>query len=474
MLPLREILYGSAIAFACLLNSGTGMAQVDTDVTEKTSILYSNLKKIQERKQFLFGQEFFNSFGYSSGSAHGEEIFSDSEAVTGAHPAVLGSDFHYYLTKSAAERQYHTEAVKWAYQQGLAITFDWHLSARGSSSYEYSESVKALAGNIVKDLNGDRTWFYSELDKIIDIINNDLVADGEKIPIVFRPFHEMNGGWFWWGSMAITAEEYKILYQLTVDYMTERTNTVLFCWSPNIPLNFSYYPGDSYVDVLGLDAYEVTAESLPAQLALIVDYAQENDKVAVFAETGFRNISGQSPGDDATLYWNETVLPAIINDPTGKSAKIAWVLTWINSGWSFPYVPHSGSSAKAKESFIAFRESSNVIFSDEVSSLYEVTLEVEEVKEPEGPLSVYDLVKGNAVDVSLYPLPASGQLNISLSGFDQEYRIDFYNMNGLLIHGITGRGHEAMLNVQGLLKPGVYLLRVSDQNKTVSKKLLVN
>lgn len=471
-LPNNYFLFTSLLAATFSLFAGIGMAQVDQDASEKTKSLYANLKTVQDRKQFLFGQEFFNSFRYSSGSAHGDKAFSDSEEVTGAHPAVLGSDFHYYLDKSATERQYHTEAVKWAYQEGLVITFDWHLSARGSSTYEYQESTKALARNIVNDLNGDRAWLYTELDKVIDIINNDLVVDGENIPIVFRPFHEMNGGWFWWGSKSITAEEYKTLFQLTVDYLAERTNTVLFCWSPNSPLKFSYYPGDDYVDVLGLDAYEVTTTDLPAQLALIVDHAQANDKVAVFSETGFRNISGESPGDDATTYWNSTVLPAIKNDPSGKSAKIAWVLTWINSSWSFPYVPHSGSSELAKDSFIAFKESPYVVFSDEVSSMYEGNLIIEE--EAEGPLSISNLLKGKADDVQLYPVPANNILNISLEGFDFYTNVSIYNLNGLKVHELQLSGNEITLNVQDLLKPGVYLLKVSDHKKTVSKKVLVN
>src|SRR5690606_15332228 len=157
----------------------------------KTVILYDNLKTIQNSNQFLFGQEFFNSFRYSSGGAHGDEEYADCFAVTGAYPVVLGSDFHYYLEKDATERSYHTEAVKWAYQQGFVITFDWHLSGKGTSTYEYTETTKDLVNSIVADPEGDDgQWYFGELDKVIDIINNDLVVDGERIPIVFRPLHE--------------------------------------------------------------------------------------------------------------------------------------------------------------------------------------------------------------------------------------------------------------------------------------------
>lgn len=65
----KNIAFTVAFIFSVIHSS----AQIDTDVSEKTVALYNNLKLIQNSDQFLFGQEFFNSFRYSSGSAHGEK-----------------------------------------------------------------------------------------------------------------------------------------------------------------------------------------------------------------------------------------------------------------------------------------------------------------------------------------------------------------------------------------------------------------
>jgi mannan endo-1,4-beta-mannosidase len=354
MVKILQKKISSSIVLALLLalHSHDSFAQVDTDVTGKTKALYSNLKKIQNGDTFLFGQEFFNSFKFSSGAAHGDKEFSDSKEITGSHPAVLGSDFHYYLEKDATERGYHKEAVKWAYQQGYVITFDWHLSARGTASYAYSTASKDLANNIVADLNGDRAWFYGEMDKVIEIINKDLVVGQDTIPIVFRPLHEMNGNWFWWGSSATNATNYKALYALMVNYIKARTKSVLFCWSPNSPFTTTHYPGNDLVDVVGVDAYEVTTGSVRTHLGLLVDFADANNKVAVFAETGNRVTT-----DNASTYWKDVVLPGITDDPSGKAKRIAWALTWINSSWSNPYVAHSGTGTAAKQSFIDFKNS---------------------------------------------------------------------------------------------------------------------
>lgn len=439
-------------------------AQVDADVTEKTMVLYDNLKHVQNSSQFLFGQEFFNSFRYTSGSAHGEKEYSDSKSVTGSHPAVLGSDFHYYLEKDDTERSYHTEAVKWAYQQGYVITFDWHLSGRGTTSYEYQAASKDLVNNIVNDLNGDRAWYLGELDKVINIINNELIVDTERIPIIFRPLHEMNGGWFWWGSQATTPANYIELYRMMVTYIKEKTNTVLFCWSPNAPVNFNYYPGDDYVDVLGVDAYEANAMTVRSELALIVDHAQANSKVAVFSETGYRLDDGTTAGNNArSAYWKHTILPAILDDPAQKAQKIAWVLTWINASWSFPYVPYSNSTQEAKQNFVDFKESPYVLFGDEAPNMYS----------PFPILSIAEDLK-DGVAITVHPVPASDMVTISLLGFDESSTASIFDMQGKLVHELTVNGGTVTLDSDALLSSGAYILKVADSRKVLSKKLLVN
>jgi mannan endo-1,4-beta-mannosidase len=449
-----------SIAIVLIFFTNYAAAQVNANANTKTKFLFENLKKIQNGNSFLFGQEFFNSFKFSSGSAHGDETFSDAKDITGSHPALLGSDFHYYLEKDVTERGYHTDAVKWAFQQGYVITFDWHISARGTNSYSFSGSPANLANNIVNDLNGDRTWYFGELDKIIKIMNEDLVVGNDTIPIVFRPWHEMNGNWFWWGSSAITAANYKLLYALTVNYVKERTTSVLFAWTPNTPVDFNYYPGDDYVDVLGVDIYEATATTLRAQLGSIVDYAQAHNKIAVLSETGNRVTT-----DNASLYWKNTVLPAILDDPTGKAKKIAWVLTWINASWSNPYVPHSGTGTTAKQSFIDFKNSSSVLFGDEIPDMYSFIPEI---------VSVDDEVSSSSPDLKVFPIPSSNMITVNVKGFKKPRQITIYDAVGRLVYKTEVNIDEVTFSTKEILKSGSYILKVTDQKDSVMRKLMVN
>jgi mannan endo-1,4-beta-mannosidase len=461
---VRNLRLKHSVSIFLLVFSKFAAAQIDIDVTNATAALYQNLKEIQNSNQFLFGQEFFNSFRYSSGSAHGEMEYSDCKAVTGSHPAVLGSDFHYYLEKDPTERSYHSEAVKWAFKQGYVITFDWHLSGRGTTTYEFKPESQDLINNIINDVNGDRNWFFGEVDKVIDIINKDLLVDDEKIPIVFRPLHEMNGGWFWWGSQATTPTNYVLLYRMLVNYVKERTNTVLFCWSPNAPVNFDYYPGDEYVDVLGVDAYEVNATTVRSNLSMIIDHAQNHDKVAVFSETGYRDNKGTTLGDNArSTYWKNIVLPAIVDDPAQNAHKIAWVLTWINASWSVPYVPHQSSSPEARQSFMDFKNSPFVIFGDEIPAMYSSTPVVGIFEEPDG-----------GIQLVVHPLPVENSMTISLSGFEKIASAEFYDMQGKLAYRLTIDDQKATINTSGLLDSGLYILLVSDSKSVKTKKLFVN
>jgi hypothetical protein len=430
-------------------------AQVDADATAKTKALYANLKVVQQSDNFLFGQEFFNSFRFSSGSAHGDETFSDAKDITGSHPAVLGSDFHYYLEKDATERGYHTDAVKYAFQQGYVITFDWHLSARGTTSYSCSGSPLNLARNIATgNTNGDRDWFLGELDKVIDIINEDLVVNNDTIPIVFRPLHEMNGNWFWWGSCsALTSAEYKLLYQLVSDYVRARTKSVLFCWSPNSTFNSAYYPGDDYVDVIGVDLYEATTTSLRSELGAVVDFAAAHNKIAVFSETGDRNSDATSP-----QYWKNTVLPGITGDPTGKSKKIAWALTWINASWSEPYVAHAGSSAAVKQSFIDFKNSPNVLFGDEMPDMYTPIVPVA-VEEDADQL------------IQIFPNPAQGQVTITTRN-NSIGPIQIFDSKGKLALATDG-GKELILNTHEHFTPGLFMIKLKGQHGPITRKLII-
>ena len=92
----------------------------------------------------------------------------------------------------------------------------------------------------------------------------DLIAEAlrelkdEGVAVLFRPFHEMTGSWFWWGSMN-TREEFASLWKHMFDYFTyiKGLDNLLWYYSPSATMGgaMDLYPGDEYVDLVGPDYY---------------------------------------------------------------------------------------------------------------------------------------------------------------------------------------------------------------------------
>jgi hypothetical protein len=215
------------------------------------------------------------------------------------------------------------------------------------------------------------------------------------------------------------------------------------------------------VDVVGVDAYEVTTTSLRQQLGAVVDYAQAHDKVAVFSETGNRT----SDGVNAASYWKNLILPGITEDPSGKAKKIAWVLTWINASWSYPYVPHASSSATAKQSFMDFKNSPYTLFGGDIQTLYEPL--------PDVTVGISNNERLEKSDFKCYPIPSKGSVTIKLSNFKRPSHLQIFDVSGKLLQEIETSKEEFTLNVKQMLASGVYVIRASDNWKTITRKLIV-
>lgn len=336
-----------------------GYVPVDADATQETKNLLMNLGKIANGSEFIFGQEFpmsfqLNNLRWNLGT-------SDSKDVVGDHPGVFGIDPHYMMYKGDDQRDLHIEEARFAYENGGVVTFDFHQQSRFNNKI-YIKDIsddrdKSLMYDIVNDLNGSREWYFAELDVILDWINVDL-----GFPVVFRLFHEMNGGWFWWGTDATghSSELYKEFFRLSVDYLKANSNLVLFSWSPNHPFDLDYYPGNDYVDVVGVDIYEPGASHLTTLLKEVSAFAIENNKIAALTETGQRDDYINNHPD----FWTETILKAIKDG--GDEIKIAWVLGWFNAPWASSqsdlFIPNAASPSSAKNDFIKFYNDDMTLF----------------------------------------------------------------------------------------------------------------
>ena len=351
---------------------------VDKNASTETAALFYNLRNLGKSKTLIGQQDAFNSFYQNSGS-------SDIKKTTGNDPSILGSDFMFITDKDNPNNNWYVQQenkiiqdTKDAYAKGMINTFCWHLRepyneksfySADMTSEQRTDAFKSLApGGKFND------WYKKKLDKVASVVSNLKDTNGKQIPIIFRPFHEFDGNWFWWGANYCTAEEYISVYRFTVNYLrdTKNVHNILFAFSPDNSYTtsssyLSRYPGDDYVDVLGMDNYGdfdnkgTSGASLAnSKLKLISDLAISKNKIAALTETGYK-VTSTTP---AINNWFSTYLYDAI---TNNNLQIAYVMFWNNTSSGY-YVPTPGTSNVAD--FQNFTLKSKIILQNNMSKMY--------------------------------------------------------------------------------------------------------
>jgi mannan endo-1,4-beta-mannosidase len=357
---------------------------VDTNATNETAALFYNLKKLSKTHFAIGQQDAFTGFYQDvTGS-------SDIKKSTGFDPALLGSDFLFITDKNnngQANNWFYQQEVKTrtavidAYNKGMINIFCWHLREpnREDSFYasDMSETEKNTAFRSILPGGAKHEWYKLKLDKVASVISNLKGSDGKLIPVIFRPFHEFDGSWFWWGANFCTPEEFKTGFKFTVDYLkkTKGVHNILYSFGPDNSYDteakyLSRYPGDDYVDILGIDDYGdfntnsgITGSNRAnVKLKVISDLAKARGKIAALTETGYRVNSTTPPING----WFSNFL---YNALTANDIEIAFVMLWVNSTNSY-YVPTP--SAPNVQDFLDFTNKPKSVLVNKLPSMYTI------------------------------------------------------------------------------------------------------
>ncbi len=340
----------------------------DKNAGTRTVRLYHHLKKITG-KGFMFGHQDDLAYGVNWKYVQGN---SDIKEVTGDYPAVYGWELGNLELDSlanldgvpfAAMKRFIAEG----YARGGVITISWHFAnaLTGKSAWDAVPGVVTaiLPGGAKHDL------YKSWLDKLAAFMHSLKDKNGEAIPVIFRPFHELNGSWFWWGRKYCTPEELKSLYRFTETYLrnTRQLNNLLYAYNTDrFGTEEEYlerYPGDEWVDIIGFDIYQRNNDNaqfisdMDKSLSILDKLALEKNKVAALTEFGYVALPD-------SVWWTNTLLPAI-----GKH-KIAYALAWRNAGKSAEgkyeyYVPFKGEASG--QDFKLFYDNKRTLFQKDVT-----------------------------------------------------------------------------------------------------------
>ena len=214
------------------------------------------------------------------------------------------------------------------------------------------------------------TVYLKRLDRIAAFMHDLKGSKGEAVPVIFRPFHEQHGGWFWWGSKVCTEKEFKQLWRFTVDYLRneKKVHNMILCYSPNSfnkPKEYMRtYPGDDYVDIFGLDDYDTVKSQGKYDQAIrmyetVVRIAEQKHKIAAVTETGLERIP-------QLKWWTQTLLDRF--KATETTRKLAWIMVWRNGRTDHYYVPYPGHPSS--ENFKEFEADPFTFFLSDLPDMY--------------------------------------------------------------------------------------------------------
>lgn len=341
------------IWMSCVLLTGNAQKPIDKSATKQTKALLVNLHALAG-KGFMFGHQDTRAYGVGW---RAEEGRSDVLETVGTFAAVSGWDVGTRLdTTHNIDSVEFSKMKQWmleTYRGGGINTVSWHLDnlLTGGNSWDQTPAVSSILPG-----GSHHSLLLNQLDLLADFFKT--LKDGKTpIPVVFRPWHEHNGNWFWWGKGNCTEEEYRALFQFTVNYLRHEkgVHNLLYAFSPdrsrlimNERARESYlygYPGDEYVDILGIDNYsDVGRKGDPGtdaqkkanfigSLQLITALAKEKRKVAALTETGLESLFNHR-------WFTEIILNPI--KAYDQSIDLAWVLVWRNANTVHHYAPYPG------------------------------------------------------------------------------------------------------------------------------------
>jgi len=213
------------------------------------------------------------------------------------------------------------------WNEGGLVSISWHADNPFTEGYSFRENSVEKKGEIdflslVKNApeSEARTNYRSELDKVATVLKK---LQDAGVVVIWRPFHEMNGDWFWWGiddynNNQANEADYITLWQdmhdtFATEYGLENllwayASAEFFGWNGDV---LAYYPGSDYVDIVGVDYYGSTPD-FPD-----FDKLNTTGKITALTEAG--------PSSETYGNWDENEL---LNALKGKAAYFLQWHSW--------------------------------------------------------------------------------------------------------------------------------------------------
>lgn len=375
------------------LNIPAEIGLVDPQATHKTVQTAAFLRGVAASEYVLYGHqnEMHKKVSSLPGKSDTYDAVKDYAAIVGVDGlALTGNELSLSEAEKAAGMTLTDKLARIsldASRNGSILTMSCHMPnfaevakrAKVDGHYDYTGySPNVTSGNVVKRIlpGGDLNEIYNGyLDMVAAY---DVKLQAADVPVLFRPFHENNGSWFWWGAAFCTPSQYKNLYHYTVEYLRDKKglHNLLYVYSPGGPFTdeadyLTRYPGDAYIDIVGFDMYhrdpvkgDDWMQSFDDTLNIVQSFAAHHDKLAAVTEVGV--LVGKSAmaktGNQRLDWFNETLKKV-------SPHAMAYFMTWSNfdeSNFDQPYMVTAKRGHEMINYFIDFYNQPQAVFAGQM------------------------------------------------------------------------------------------------------------
>lgn len=255
--------YISAAIFSIFL-----FGQTNAQVIDKAPVNLNTSPEAKELLSYIYsisGKQIMT--GQHCAPLVGSTKLSVVHRMTKHYPAVFGQDFGFsypgYWDGINYRQNIVDEAIR-RHQEGFVITIMWHaVSPTMDEPVTFREAIQGeLTDEEWTDLVTPGTEINERWKSQVDVIAWFLKQlKYAKVPVLWRPYHEMNGAWFWWGQKK-GEDGYKKLWAMMYHRFVNfhKLDNLIWVYNTNefkegVDPHDTYYPGDEMVDIVATDVY---------------------------------------------------------------------------------------------------------------------------------------------------------------------------------------------------------------------------
>ena len=256
-------------------------------------------------KQVLAGQQESTWMGSE------DYEFNIIQNASGKLPVIRGLD---YMSNDFAGCNRRAKA--WA-QKGGIVTICWHCGDDFSGSHTEAMNANPDWSKLLTPGTNEYNKLIAGMDKGAQALKE---LQDAGVPVIWRPFHEFDGAWFWWGKGG--AENFKKLWRLMYDRYTNHWGLNNLIWNLGYSgdVKSGWYPGDEYVDIIGADTYVNHTGSLLSMYQKTANVAQ---KPVCLHENGAIPDPENMRADGANWLWFMTWHTSFIDsDPINTASYL--------------------------------------------------------------------------------------------------------------------------------------------------------